>query len=107
MTSKIETTFKTVNKYGVNDKKEILAHDSHQVNMVGRMAHVLIEKWGMVAGIPDGEDSAGRSALRLMTPDEIVGRSFETAELFEAAAFARGHMLEVPSPFVEDEEESK
>lgn len=38
--------------------------------------------FAVVAGIPDGEDEAGRQKLRLLTPDEVVLRSFEIAEKF-------------------------
>lgn len=43
-------------------------------------ATALAERWGMVAGIEDGEDSAGRSKLRCMTPQEIADKACETAE---------------------------
>ena len=41
----------------------------------------LILKWGMVAAIEDGEDSSGRSKIRLQTPQELVDRAFETAKI--------------------------
>lgn len=40
-----------------------------------------INKWGMVAAIPDGEDSAGRSKLRLATSIELVERAEEVTKL--------------------------
>ena len=49
------------------------------------LAMSLIERWGMVAGQPDGEDSAGRSKLRLSTPEELVDRAFIVARM----AFSR------------------
>lgn len=57
------------------------------------MAYKLIERWGMVAATPDGEDSAGRSKLRLCTPDEMVERAFKTVDLFFGGAEARGMVL--------------
>lgn len=50
----------------------------------------------MVCAVPDGEDSSGQAKLRIMTPDEVVQRSFETAERFFAQAAERGHMAELP-----------
>ena len=54
-----------------------------------------IEKWGMVAAAPDGEDSAGRQKLRLATPEEMVARAMQTTE----AAFRtlRAHGWIAPS----------
>jgi len=40
-----------------------------------------IEKWGMVAGADGGEDSAGRSRLELMPPEDVVGRAREMTDL--------------------------
>lgn len=56
-----------------------------------------IEKWGMVAGVPDGEDSAGRQKLRVATPAEIVQRATETAEGFWQAIQAKGWVQDIPS----------
>jgi hypothetical protein len=61
-----------------------------------RMAIVLIEKWGMVAAVPDGEDSAGRARLRLMLPSEIVGRACETADLAYSVFESYGWIHDVP-----------
>lgn len=59
------------------------------------LAKELLERWGMVAGMPDGEDSAGRAKVRLATPDELVGRALTVAELFYAQAAARGHTVQL------------
>jgi hypothetical protein len=47
----------------------------------GQFAAHMIEKWGMVAATPDGEDSAGRQKMRLATPEELVERAIETTNL--------------------------
>lgn len=41
----------------------------------------MINRWGMVTGIPDGEDSAGRAKLKLMPPEILVSRAFVIADL--------------------------
>ncbi|MFL5063510.1 MAG: hypothetical protein ACJ8FU_08470 [Xanthobacteraceae bacterium] len=46
----------------------------------GRMATALIERWGLVAAKPNGEDSAGRAQAALMGPAEIVKHACDTAE---------------------------
>ena len=67
----------------------------------GGMAYKLIERWGMVAAIPDGEDSAGRSRLRLLTPEEMVDRAFKATELFWNEAHKRGMVCEMSEEEVE------
>jgi hypothetical protein len=56
----------------------------------------MIERMSLYCANPDGEDSAGRAKLRLMTPEEIANRACDIA----AAAFAqfekRDWLLQVP-----------
>ena len=61
------------------------------------LAMGLIERWGMVAAIPDGEDSAGRQRLRLATPDELTTRAIETVQALYTGLRAAGMI--VPLPF--------
>jgi hypothetical protein len=68
-------------------------------DMRARLAMTLIEKWGMVAAtVADGEDSAGRSRMRLLTPAEVVGRACETAERAIEAMHGLGWMHAVEEP---------
>jgi hypothetical protein len=46
------------------------------------LAASMIEKWGMIAAVEDGEDTRGRQKLRMLSPTELVNRAFETSELF-------------------------
>ncbi len=76
-----------------------LKYSPHALEMydrVGGFAMQLIERWGMVAGEPDGEDSAGRSKLKLQSVNSLVARAFDTAELADAVARDRGHIIDVP-----------
>ena len=66
-------------------KPEIKAWETELPNVEARLALALIEKWGMVAGEADGEDTAGRQKIRLQSPEELVERACKTAQL----AFAR------------------
>lgn len=68
------------------------------VQAVGRLALILVEKWGMVACIDDGEDGAGRHMTRLMTPVELVERACATAEVMWEQIEKRGWALDVPAP---------
>ena len=60
----------------------IVIHETEILESEAVFAAEIITRWGAVASAPDGEDSSGRSKLRLMTPEELVARSFETAGLF-------------------------
>ena len=65
---------------------------------VAQFAMQLIERWGMIAGTPDGEDSAGRMKVRLLAPEEIVARACRTAEIaFEQFAH-KDWLFDVPLP---------
>lgn len=61
-------------------------------------AYRLVERWGMVAGYPDGEDSAGRQRIRNMTPAEMVDRATTTASLFWGEITRMGWVQDIPSP---------
>ena len=77
------------------DKRQI--EDTIALNQRARFAVSFVERWGAVAATPDGmEDSAGRQALRMMTPTELVTRACETADLLFAGLIARGWAVEVP-----------
>lgn len=61
----------------------------------GMIAVELVERWGSVAGAPDGEDSAGRSKIRLQEPEELVERAVKTAGLLWEAIKKQGWILEI------------
>ncbi len=56
-------------------------HHSHMVTFTGGLSVKLAEHFGIITGVPDGYDDAGRQKLRLMTPKEVVDRACEIAEL--------------------------
>jgi len=71
-------------EHEVTDKwanKRIVTHETEIPEMEMRMVMVLVERWAPVAAIPDGEDSTGRTKLRLQTPAELVSRAFDCAAL--------------------------
>lgn len=65
-------------------------------DMNANMAFALIERWGMVAATPDGEDSAGRQKFRLQTSDELVARAFTVATDAVRYALSLGYMRALP-----------
>lgn len=65
------------------DQKTLIKQMIHP-NRVASTACEMIERWGMVAAVCDGEDSTGRQKMRNLTPKELVEFACETAkELYE------------------------
>jgi hypothetical protein len=74
----------------------VMTHASHLPDDVGRFAMALIERWGLVAAMPDGEDSSGRAKLALLPVEEMIERAVGTAETAYRVLAERGHLIEVP-----------
>lgn len=82
-------------KYGLGER-EVSVFKTEVPDDVAAFAMLLIEKWGLVAALPDGEDSSGRAKLRLPTSEELVARAFEIAEAAFGHAAMRGRMVPLP-----------
>jgi len=95
--------FKITSQYG---EPKLIVHERDHATLAARIALNLAERWGMIAAVPDGEDSSGRSKLRTMTPEEITDRACNTAESLLVEIKNRGWIAEAPS-WEEMEEESK
>lgn len=78
-------------------KPEVLLHQLEAPEWEARLASILIERWGIVAGMPDGEDSRGRARVRKATPVELVTEACETAALAVAEFRKRGWVVNVPT----------
>ncbi len=65
------------------------------------MAIIMLEKWGMVAAIDNGEDTAGRAKLGLMPIGELIDRAFECADAAYQEIEKRGWSMEIPAPTIE------
>lgn len=76
--------------------KDVRLYKTEVFDEVAGFASALIERWGLVAAMPDGEDSSGRARLRLPTTDELVKRAFDIAEATFAEAAARSHVIPLP-----------
>lgn len=77
---------------------EIVVHRSHAPFPQAEMAIEFMSKLALVTACPDGEDAAGRQKLRLMTPEEVVGRACEMANLAWSQFETRGWLLPLPMP---------
>ncbi len=77
---------------------EIVVYNTLALNLQAKLAMAMVERWGGVAGVPNGVDAAGRQKLKLQTPEELVARACETAELCIEAFHARDWLLALPAP---------
>lgn len=80
--------------YGIGDPKVV---EKESANFKARMACLLVERWGMVAAVEDGNDPQGRAKLRTMTPEEVVARACETADRMVDKIRALGWMQKNPT----------
>lgn len=62
----------------------------------GRMAWDLMQRFALIAGKLDGEDSTGRAKLDLLPPDQVVARACEITELAWAEFEKRDWMQALP-----------
>lgn len=99
------------NKLAGNNHQEVIAmrgqygsppatlvnHLRTDIDNRARFVMQMIERWGMVAGMPDGEDAAGRAKLRPATADEIVSHACICVEKAYAEFDKRGWSFAIPS----------
>lgn len=95
-TDQTEIEFRVQSRYS-NDKRMVAIHQRESATWKARLACALIERWGLVVGAPDGEDSAGRSKGRKMLPAELVAEATEVADLAIEEFRRRGWVIELPS----------
>lgn len=79
------------------DAPRPVVHETECPNFEAKLAISLLEKWGMVAAEPDGEDSARRAKLRLSTPQELAVRACNVASETAAEIRKRGWFVPVPT----------
>ena len=72
-------------------------NENEQPEFEAKLAFAFIEKWGMIAGEPDGEDSSGRSKVRMATPEEVVKRAFDIARVALKQAKESGLICQMPT----------
>ena len=76
--------------------RSVTVYRRKALDLTGELAYRLLERFAVVAAQPAGEDTAGRQALRLMPPEEIVQRSFQIARAFMAEADRMGNFIALP-----------
>jgi hypothetical protein len=84
-----------------------IIHKVYEPYTIAKVAIEMVEKWGPVAAVPDGEDSAGRQKLRMQTAAELAVRACETAAALWKEFEHRGWFFEMPLPIPRKEKESE
>lgn len=77
---------------------EVMIYDVQRPDAKGNLAIELARHMCFVAGMPDGEDSAGRAKLRLMTTLEIADRACNLASDLWTEFQKRDWLLDLPEP---------
>lgn len=81
----------------VSDRYDgVKIHNCEIIGIDAQIAVGLTEKWGMVAAMPDGEDSSGRQQFRLMTEAELAERAVTAAQTLVTALRAAGMIHAIP-----------
>ena len=77
-------------------EKAVAVFKTQVMTEEGELALDLLRQWGPVVGHPDGEDSAGNSRIRPMTPEETATRAFDIAAQAMKIAAERGLIVHLP-----------
>ncbi len=75
----------------------VCVHHRIQATPEAAFAMQIMDRLALVAAHPDGEDSAGRQKLRLLTPEEAAERACKMAAIAFENFKALGWLVEVPS----------
>ena len=86
----------SIEKARYEEKADVTINDTDYFGAKAKIVVELISKWGMVAAVPDGEDSKGRSKLRLMEPGELISRAFTIADKMFNELEIREWMIQAP-----------
>ncbi len=82
--------------------KEPVLYSKFFLGMEAKIAIEMVQRWGMIAGVNDGEDSAGRSKVRIMTIEELVQRACDSAQRLTEEFEKREWLLILPEPQTKD-----
>lgn len=74
----------------------VMVYATEEPNEEAAMAFKILDHFALIAALPDGEDSAGRAKLALISPQEAVRRAFDLAQEAFRVARERGLMVQLP-----------
>ena len=95
MSGKKTIAVRVHDKYAEGNK-EVQAYFLESPSPQAVLAFNLVERFGMIAGAPDGFDEVGRQKMRLLRPEEVVQRAFDCARLAFEAARGEGLLIDLP-----------
>lgn len=72
-------------------------HETEYLCVKAKCALDMMTRWGMVSGVPDGEDSAGRAKVGLATEEQVVDRACKVTDLAFKQFENRGWILNLPT----------
>lgn len=76
--------------------KQVKVFQTEMPNAEAQFAMALVERFGLIAAEPDGEDSSGRQKGQVMPVAAVVARAFDLAQASFDAARERGWMVTLP-----------
>ena len=96
MATKYDVISKKIDRYDTGREPHCTVYNLEFESREARFAMACIERWGMVAGEIDGEDSAGRSKLRRLSVEEVVTGACDTAHRAYEEFEKRGWLIPLP-----------
>lgn len=82
-------------EHNYGDKKVVMFH-TEAPNYEGQLALELLNRFGLIAAEPDGEDSGGRQKQKLLPVETAVARCFDLAHEAVRVLHERGLMVALP-----------
>ena len=79
------------------DFQGVIFHNRKRLSIKGEIASRLMEHFAIVAAQEDGEDSTGRRAFKLQTPEQVVSRACDIAENLVNEFEKRGWIIDIPA----------
>jgi hypothetical protein len=79
------------------DFQGVVFHARKRPNLKGEIAARLVEHFAIVAAHEDGEDSSGRQAFKLQTPEQVVTRACDIADNMVDEFERRGWLIDIPA----------
>lgn len=92
----VELIVKDADRYENKGIESMAIVSLKMANDQARFAMALVERWGLVVGEPDGEDSAGRSKLRTLSPEELANKATAASAALYEKMDTLGWMIDLP-----------
>lgn len=81
---------------GATQRAQLLIHERYRLTPEGSFLMDMV-KMASHSAIDAGETSSGEQKMRLLTPEEAVGRAMQVTQMMFAAMQHEGWVLDIPS----------